>query len=101
MASALQKAHIRYEMQVPIKTPYSTYTFLCDFLLLDKPVIIEVQGGLHRRTWGGRPAVHRMAKDEVKKNCLEAYGYKVVAIEDGLVKRTPEKAIELVREALK
>jgi very-short-patch-repair endonuclease len=101
MATALQNAHIRYEMQVPIKTPYSTYTFLCDFLLLDKPVIIEVQGGLHRRTWGGRPAVHRMAKDEVKKNCLEAYGYKVLAIEDTVVKRNPDEVIAQVREALK
>jgi very-short-patch-repair endonuclease len=101
MADALQKAHIRYEMQVPVKTPYSTYTFIADFVLLDKPIIIEVQGGLHRKTWHGRPAVHRMAKDEAKKNCLEAYGYKVLWIDDTLVKKSPDEVIMLVKEALK
>lgn len=63
-----------------MKTKFSTYTFICDFILPNpdktKPdCVLEVDGRLHEFTWKGKPAVRRKQKDEVKQNCLEAAGY--------------------------
>ena len=102
---AMQEAGISYRSQAPIKTKFSPYTFLCDFLLLNpdrnKPdLILEIDGGLHFKTWKGKPAVRRMAKDEVRNECLRAEGYRVLRIRDTTVKAEPENVIQQIREAL-
>lgn len=87
---------------VRIQTKFNIYPFSCDFLLIDKPVVIEVDGGLHRKTWHGRPAVHRMKKDAVKDECLRAEGYMVLRFIDTEIKK-PEnhtRILDTIRNAL-
>ena len=101
LAKLLQDNSIRFESQVPIKTPFNTATFICDYVLLDKPIILEVDGGLHRKTWHGRLALKRMAKDQVKTHCLEAYGYTVLRFTDTDVLKFPDNVLSQVQVALK
>jgi very-short-patch-repair endonuclease len=101
LGKLLQDNKIRFESQVPIKTPYNDKTFICDYVLLDKAIILECDGALHFKTWRGRPAVNRMAKDEAKSNALQADGWKVLRFKDTLILREPETVLNLIREALK
>ena len=106
MAKALQEAKIQYRMQVPLKTRYKEYPFLVDFLIPSIDVrgylglVVEVDGNLHRKTWTGKPAVRRQAKDAAKDECLIGEGYRVLRIRDDLVKKKPEQAIQQIREEL-
>ena len=106
MATALQNAGIPYRMQVALKTRFKEYPFLVDFLIPTLNVskylalVVEVDGALHFKTWRGKPAVRRMAKDEVKNECLRAEGYRVLRIRDTTVKAEPENVIQQIKEAL-
>ena|SRR3990167_8812677 len=106
MMKALQDAKILYRSQVPLKTRFKEYPFLVDFLIPSIDVkqylglCVEVDGALHRKTWTGKPAVRRMAKDDAKDECLIGEGYRVLRIRDDLVKRDPEEAIRQIREEL-
>ena len=86
---------------VRIQTKFREWPFSCDFLLTEQPIIIEVQGGLHFRTWKGRPAKGRMKKDEVKRNCLEAEGYTVLAFTDREIKKEPEIVLTKIQSKIK
>ena len=103
---AMQEAGIPFRWQVGIKTRHSISTYLCDFLVPSEnpdkylALIVEIDGGLHFRTWGGRPALRRMEKDRVKQTNLEAEGYRVLRITDKLVKNQPQEAIRMIKEEL-
>jgi len=106
LAKALQDNHVLYRMQVPLKTRFKEYPFLVDFLIPSIDVrkylglVVEVDGALHFKTWTGKPAVRRQAKDAAKDECLLGEGYRVLRIRDDLVKRDPEEAIRQIREEL-
>lgn len=86
--AACLEADIRIRFyNVPIKTRFHRSTFLIDILTLPNQswsarlmpyVAVEIQGELHQKTWGGRPAVRQQQKDEAKRNCLIAEGYRYV-----------------------
>ena len=103
---ALQDAKILYRTQVPLKTRFKEYPFLVDFLIPSIDVrkylglIVEVDGGLHRLTWTGKPAIRRMAKDDAKDECLRGEGYRVLRVTDILVKKNPDEAVRQIREEL-
>ena len=101
----MQEAGIMFFSQVPVKTQFSPYTFLCDFVLpnpnRNKPdLVLEIDGGLHRKTWRGKPALRRMAKDEAKTACLEGSGYTVLRVTDVEMKKNPSAVIEAIRKCL-
>jgi very-short-patch-repair endonuclease len=92
---------------VKIQTKFREWPFSVDFLithgpngLLRKQIIVEVQGGLHFKTWKGRPATRRMKKDEVKRNCLEAEGYILLTPTDKEARFNPTKFLEDLKRAL-
>ena len=86
--AACQEAHIHIQCyNVRIHTRYHVTDFSCD--LVTEPnqewtdrfmpqIAGEVQGEFHFTTWGGRPAKHQADKDQVKRNCLIAEGYRYV-----------------------
>lgn len=106
LMKALQDAKILYRTQVPLKTRFKEYPFLVDFLIPSIDVrkylglIVEVDGGLHRLTWTGKPAIRRMAKDDAKDECLRGEGYRVLRVTDILVKKKPDEAVRQIREEL-
>ena len=88
---------------VPIVTRFREWPFSVDFLIPTKHgkgLISEVQGGLHFRTWGGRPARNRMKKDEIKRNCLKSEGYTFLAVTDREVKKNPTLVLSQILEKM-
>lgn len=106
MFQLLTKAGIKFRSGmmegggVRIQTKFREWPFSCDFLLSDQPIIIEVQGGLHFKTWKGRPAKNRMKKDEIKRTCLEASGYTVLAFTDTLIKQNPKGVLLTIQDKI-
>lgn len=106
---ACQDGKINIRMyNVPIKTRFHRSTFLCDLVTepnqtwTDKsmPEIVgEVQGEFHYKTWGGRPAIRQGQKDEVKRNCLIAEGYRYVECTRKEALRTPELLLDRILRA--
>lgn len=102
---ALTEAGLSWRWQVEIKTRFSRSIFRVDFVIknpihLGRDVTYEVQGGLHYRTWGGKPALSRMAKDEAKRNCLKGDGWPYVESTDVEIKKEPGKVIMRIQDAL-
>lgn len=79
----LKKLNIEYKKQVKFNFDFKYY--LCDFELLNKKIIIEVQGDY----WHGNPKIYNknqlsdlqidmINRDKEKKYLLEQLGYKVI-----------------------
>jgi hypothetical protein len=62
-------------------------------------IVAEVQGEFHYKTWGGRPAVRQGQKDEVKRNCLIAEGFRYVECTRQEALRTPELLLDRIMRA--
>lgn len=99
LAKTLQDAGIEYRTQVPVETRFHPWPFVVDFMI-GRRLIVEVQGGLHYRTWGGRPAKNRMKKDAARKACLEAEGYKVLEFTDKDIKQRPGTVLAVIQNHL-
>jgi very-short-patch-repair endonuclease len=67
------------------------WPFIVDFLVSGK-LVIEVQG----KYWHSKSS--RIRKDEVKKECLEAEGYTVLAITDEELYKHAEEVERTLRE---
>ena len=98
LAKALQNAGIRYEFQVPICTVRRWY--ICDFML-DNAIVVEVNGGLHRRTWRGKTALTRMRKDDEKTSDLTKEGYTVLRFPDTDILKRPNEVIAKILQTLR
>jgi len=84
---------------------YADKTYIVDYELLPDfesnfRYFTEVDGGLHFVTFKGRVAHTRIRKDEAKRACLSTLGV-VIQVIDTEVLKTPEVALERVREGLK
>jgi len=104
---ALQDAKIPFRWQFPIRTRFRPDTaFIMDFLIpstnADKylGLDLEIDGGLHRHTWKGKPALKRMAKDAGRDECLKAEKYRILRVTDTEMKKDAASVIRKIREEL-
>jgi very-short-patch-repair endonuclease len=93
MRRILEQLHVPFISQEPIKTQFSIFTFIVDFLV-QRRIVIEVKG----RYW--RRKQRRRDKDEAKKHCLEAEGFRVLEFWDDEVFKQPDSVRQTVKEAL-
>ena len=93
LRKALRHEYIPHESQVLIKGKIGKQ-HLVDILLLDKPIIIEVDGYIH-------DLPDQQRKDQINTKDLQDMGYTVLRFRDQEIWHNLKKCIAIIRKTLK